>query len=106
LYGVEWLTKVYRYIQEDRAENYRVLMSFAPLARTPDSKKGSESMKNYAKSVERMLDGMTPWNKKGPGRRATLRGGSKVQPGTIMVVLDGSDSPKDPLYSGAKITRE
>lgn len=101
---MEWLTDAWRYIQEDKANHYRILMNLAPLHRTAMDKEGGSALNKYAKSVEKMLDGMTPWVK----RRGWARGLSKgnMQPGEVVVVLGDGDMANDPLFEGAKTTRE
>ena len=81
-----------------------MLMNLAPLHRAPSDKQGSQALNKYTKKVEKMLDGLTPWVK----RRGWARGLSKgeLQPGEIVVVLGEGDMATDPLFEGAKTTRE
>lgn len=67
-------------------------------------KQGGQALNKYSKKVEKMLDGFTPWVK----RRGWARGLSKgsLKPGEIMVVLEDGDMATDPLFEGAKTTRE
>lgn len=81
-------------------------MALMPLARTIMDKKVAQATEAYTKKIERMFDSMVPWQKKQAGRRLreSLRG--KVKPGEVVVILEAGESMSDPLFSGAKITRE
>ena len=99
---MEWLFENWKLVREDRVEQYRVLMSLMPLARSPMDKKSASALQKHAKSVERMLEDAVPWQKH--ARRSTLAG--KVRPGEVVVVLSSGETADDPLYSDAKVTRE
>jgi hypothetical protein len=82
-------------------EQYRVLMTLLPLARTPMDKKGGQAMQSYARDIERMLSEATPWLKK-----ATRRRPKGAKPGEIVVLLGQDEIADDPLYKDAQIARE
>jgi len=82
-----------------------MLTNIAPLARTAMDKQGGRALADYSKKIDRMLDKYTPWRKKRGWARG-LTHGKNVEPGEVMVLLDAGDSPNDPLFKGAKTTRE
>jgi hypothetical protein len=100
------LEDTWKSIQEEKTENYRVLMMLFPLARTPMDKKGVKSMKDYSKGVDKVLNDMVPWkDRKEASRRLGAHGG-KVKPGEVVVVLGGGESANHPLFKNAKVIRE
>jgi hypothetical protein len=101
-YGSSWLDETWKMIREDKRQDYEWLLMVAPLARTPQDKKGGRALDDYAKRVRRVLDGITPWLSR-TTRVASLR--AKGEKGKIVVMLDSGDSPKDPLFKGAKTHR-
>lgn len=104
LYGLEWLYDVWKYIQEDKAEYYRITMSLMPLARTPMDRRSGSNLQKYAKQLSKSIDSIAPWVNKEKRRRENLR--NKLKPGEVVVFLDGDESPDDPLYKGVKTVRE
>lgn len=104
VWGFEWLTTNWKYVQEDKIEHYRVTMALMPLARSPMDKKGASGLADYQKKLERMLNAAVPWQKRASGRRESLRG--KVKPGEVVVILERGESANDPLYSDARTIRE
>jgi hypothetical protein len=93
----------WKMIREDKVEFYRVMMTLAPLSRTPMDKKSGESMGKYAKQLERSFDAMVPWTEKS---RAKSRQFRNVEPGKVTVILDAGDNPDNPLFKDARIARE
>ncbi|MCK5606804.1 hypothetical protein KAR91_33185 [Candidatus Pacearchaeota archaeon] len=81
-----------------------MLLNLSPVHRTPMDKDGGRALNTYAKKIERMLDGFTPWRKRRGWARGLAKG--KVKPGEIMVVLEDGDMPNDPLFLDANTTRE
>jgi hypothetical protein len=106
LFGLDWLYETWKYIQEDKVEQYKILMAVAPMARTPMDKKGAGALRKYIDKLNANLRNALPWLKKEPvsGRLAYLR--EKVKPGEVVVILDDGESKNDPLFEGAKIIRE
>ncbi len=74
-------------------------MMLTPLARTAMSEEGGRAMDRYAKSVEKMLNSLTPWEQPLSDLRRT------VKSGTVVVIPDESDSPNDPLFKDATILK-
>ncbi len=103
MYGPEWLNETLRYIQEDKKESFTILTSIVPLAKTPQDEKSARAMADYAKSVQKMLDNLTPWQKKDGLPTLGLRG--KVKSGEIVVIPDGTVSANDPLFKDAKVMK-
>ncbi len=103
MYGPEWLNEVLRYIQEDKKESFTMLTSIMPLAKTPMDEKGARALADYAKSVQKMLNGLTPWEKDKGLPTLGLRG--KVKSGEIVVIPDGTVGPNDPLFKDAKVMK-
>ncbi len=100
------MDQVYRYIQEEKKEHYLLLMALAPLARTPMDEKSGRSLQDYARQVEKMIDSLAPWtvqDKIRDGLTRKLR--KKVASGTVVVITEASDSPNDPLFTGATIVK-
>ena len=93
---------MYRYIQEDKREHYTFLLSMVPIARTPLDKDGGRAMEKYSKSVEKMVESLTPWDV--TEKRSSWRG--RVKSGEVVVIADDpDDNLNDPLYKGAKILK-
>lgn len=92
-------------MQEDKADYYKVLMSIAPLARTPMDKKMGKGLEKYARDLERQIDSLTPWRNKFSSLRSRLLK-QGVKPGEIAVILSPGDSADNPLFEGAKIIKE
>jgi hypothetical protein len=63
-------------------------------------------MQRYAKQVERSLDSAIPWKRKAPGRSEMERLRGRVKSGEVVVFLDEGESPDDPMFKGAKISRK
>ncbi len=103
VYGFEWLDETYRQIQEDRRDQYLMMMSMMPLARTPMDEKSGRWLSNYMRDLRRMLFEMTPWEKQNGSIRSAYRG--KVKSGTIAVVLDDPRLKEDPMFKGAKVVK-
>ncbi len=76
-----------------------ILMMLTPLARTSMSEEGGRAMERYGKQVERMLQGLTPWDQP----LSEIR--RQVKSGTIVVIPDASESPNDPLFKDATILK-
>ena len=81
-----------------------MMLNLAPVHRSAMDKEGGRAINKYTKKVEKMLDGITPWRKRRGWARGLAKG--QVKPGEVVVVLDEGDSPNDPLFEGAKTTRE
>jgi len=82
-------------------------MVLLPIARTPMDEKSGRAAQNHVKEVEKMLSDLVPWQTKETGRklrRSLLR--KNVQPGEVVVMLDGDELADNPLYADAKVTRE
>ena len=81
-----------------------MLVNIAPVHRSPMDKDGGRALNDYTKKLEKLIDGLVPWKK----RRGWARGLAKgsVKPGEVVVVLDQGDVPNDPLFEGARTTRE
>lgn len=67
-------------------------------------KESGRSLADYAKSVQKVIERITPWTKAASRRGEHLRG--KVKPGETVVLLGGGDRVDNPLYKGAKVARE
>ncbi len=100
-YGQKWLDETFQYIQEDKKELFVILSALVPLARTPMDESGARWMTQYGKSVEKMLDSLTPWDNQ--ARMRDVR--RKVKSGEIVVIPDGSESPTDPLLKDARVLK-
>ncbi len=74
-------------------------MMLTPLNRTTMSEEGGRAQERYARSVEQMLNSLTPWEQPLSDIRR------KVKSGTIVVIPDASDSPNDPLFKDATILK-
>lgn len=81
-----------------------MILNLAPVHRTAMDKDGGRALSTYAKKVEKMLDGITPWRKRRGWARGLAKG--QVKPGEVVVVLSEGDIATDPLFEGAKTTRE
>ncbi len=92
-----------RYIQEDKKEAFTILTAIVPLAKTPMDEKGAKALGDYSNSVQKMLDNLTPWQKKESLPTLGLRG--KVKSGEIVVIPDGTVGPNDPLFKDAKVMK-
>jgi hypothetical protein len=103
VYGFEWLDETYRQIQEDRRDQYMMLMSMMPLARTPMDEKGGRWQSKYMRDLRKMLMDMTPWDTRGSSIRSAYRG--KVKSGTVAVVLDDAAMKNSPIFKGAKVVK-
>lgn len=79
-----------------------MMVSLLPLARTPMDKTVGSSMRRYERKLLQELDKLTPWRSKAR-RMEHLRG--KVEPGKVVVILEGGESSDNPLYAGATVTR-
>jgi hypothetical protein len=78
-------------------------MQMFPLARTPMDDGSAEALTRHSRNLEKAIDDMTPWVEN-RSRIRRMRG--RITPGEVVVILDGGESPTDPLYVDAKITRE
>jgi hypothetical protein len=103
IYGIADLLNIFKMIQEDKVEQWRMEMNIAPLSRTPMEKKGSSSLKDYEKKLSRVLDSLVPWQKRSS---SIARQRGKIEEGKTIVILEGGESSKSPLFKDAKITRE
>ena len=65
--------------------------------------KSVRGMADYAIEVQKVLDNLTPWEKKERLRNSELR--KRIKSGTVVVIPDGSDRLDDPLYQDAKILK-
>ena len=65
--------------------------------------KSARGLADYAKEVQRVLDNLTPWEKKERLRNSELR--KRIKSGTVVVIPDGSERLDDPLYQDAKILK-
>lgn len=88
---------------EDKADEYRVLASIAPLARSAMDKNGQQALNKHAKNVFANIKAMTPWRKSSSlsGLREQLSR-KDVNSGEIVVMLDAGDNPEDPLFEGVR----
>lgn len=101
--GIGNLIDQWKFIREDEVNKYRMLMSIAPMARTPMDKKSSSAMNNYAKKLDKQLDSLVPWQ----SRVATLGGlKGKVEEGKVTVLLDSDEIVDATLFKDASIKRE
>ncbi len=100
-YGNGWLDQTYQFIQEDKKEMYVILSALFPLGRTPMDESGGRWMTSYGKSIEKMLDSLTPWES--TSRMSDIR--RKVKSGEIVVISDGTESPTDPLLKDARVMK-
>jgi hypothetical protein len=65
-----------------------MLVSIAPLARTPMDKRGSSSLRDYGRKLERVLESWTPWRK-----RSQVRARQKgLKSGELRVILGPGES--------------
>lgn len=103
LFGYDWLEDAWKYIQEDKADQYMFWFNLMPLARTPMDKKAGSSMNRYAKSIERYIKKIAPWVKD-RGRVDRLRG--RAKPGEMVVVLGAGESADNELFRGLKVIKE
>lgn len=82
-----------------------MLLRFMPLARTPMDKKSGNGMQSYHRSMEKMLDSLTPWTRAQHNRLAGLR--ETLKPGEAVIVLGEGESAKDfPVFDDMKVIRE
>jgi hypothetical protein len=95
------LLESWRFIQEDKAALYRMMLNVAPAARTPMDKRSAQGMQSYIKKLFRAIEDIVPWTRS--NKMGDLHG--KVKPGEIRVILDEGESSKDPLFKGAKVSR-
>lgn len=79
-----------------------MMMNLLPLARSPMDKGSARSLDKYRRDMDRMLRGMVPWLVESR-REALIRSG--VEPGEVVVMLDGSDSGNSAIYKDAKKVR-
>ena len=103
MYGIDWLEEAYRKILEDKRDQFLVLMSLLPLARTPMDEKSGRWASNLMRDLRKMLYSLTPWDSELGSVRASYKG--KVKSGTISVVLDDPRLKNDPLFRGAKVVK-
>lgn len=99
---MKWVDETYKLIQEDKKEQYSIMMMLHPLGRTPMDEKSGRAMRDYSKSIEKMLDSLTPWESSTGHNLKSLR--KKVKSGTVSVILDPGEK-NNPLYEGANIIR-
>ena len=67
------------------------------------SEKGAREMERYTKRVQKMLDSMTPWNKKSIlDARPNPYG---LKSGEVAVVLEGGESLPEDFIRDAKVIR-
>lgn len=72
-----------------------------PLARTPQSRQGVRSMKNYSKKLENVLDSLTPWMTSSKFSALRRQYGDKMPEGSqVMVEFDANDNPDSSLFKG------
>lgn len=102
-FGTEWLLEAWKYVREDKAEFYRMLLNIVPTARTPMDKKSAQNLSSYSKKLDRLVDSFAPWQN---ARSRAMRLRDKVKPGEVVVILDSEDSPDHPLFAGARTSRE
>lgn len=68
-------------------------------------KKSGSSLNSYNKSLEKVLDSMTPWTKKQHGKLAGLR--NQLKSGEVMVILgEGESASNLPIDKSMKVVKE
>jgi len=73
-----------------------------PLARTPQTKQGAQSLRNYSQKIERALESMTPWAS--GSRFSALRrkyAGKMPEGSQVLVEFDAHDNPDGRLFAKA-----
>jgi translation initiation factor IF-2 len=76
-----------------------------PIARTPMDRKSGKSMQDYYKSIDKMLESLTPWVAESKRRRNRIKRENLV-PGEAVVILGKGETASNPLYAGLKVVRE
>lgn len=92
-------------MREDKAQHYKLIAKMFPIARTPMDKKSASSLQSYGKSVDKMIDSMTPWTRKQHNHLAGLR--ENLRSGEAMVILGEGESVANlPIFEGMKVVKE
>jgi hypothetical protein len=90
-FGFLWLQDQYRLCKEAELQDWNILSSIIPLARTPMSKEGGRAMEKASKKLSKMLmEALTPWINAHEERRKEYMRKYGVRPGEI-VILDSGD---------------
>ncbi len=91
----------WKYIQEERVQKMRWQTLVMPLARTPQSRQGVQSMKSYSSKLDKILDSLTPWTASSKFSALRRQYEGKMPEGSqVIVEFDANDNPDGSLFSG------
>ena len=102
-----WLFQTWRYIREDKIEFYQMLMSIAPVARTPMDKKSSKGLQNYVRKLSRSLESALPWKQK--KKLASKAKSLNLKDGESAIILGEGETEamfKDLMFENTKVVKE
>lgn len=92
---------------EDKANELRWKAVLAQAARTPQTKKDAQNLQSFMKKINSAIDDMVPWTSKSKNSGLHRKYAEQMEKSgkQVLVILDATDMPNDPLYKNAEIAK-